>query len=438
MIKRYSDPKLNQIFSETNKYQSWLDIELSVIEAYHHYNIIDSETFKQIKKKAKFTEAEILRREKDTRHDYMAFINTVMANLNEAEGKYFHRGITASDVVDSAQSLRLNQANQIIITNLNKLLTTILTLAKQEKSTMCMGRTHGMHAEITSLGLKLLNFHQDLSYSKQQFIKASQNVCQIILSGQVGNYNSVPMKIQEYVANKYKLKNSLISTQITSRIYHCDYAFACALIAASIEKLATEIRHLQRSEVNEWSESFQKKQTGSSDMPQKRNPILSENMCGLSRIIKSNVFVALQNVNLWHERDISHSSNERIYLEENLQITNFLIKRMTNVISNLQINYQQITKNVDSSLQTTFSHHILLKLTLDKNWTRENAYAFLKQVSQKSTQTKTPLQEILTLEKKWPYSQSETKKLFDKTHYIKEVDNIFKKYCDSLNKVAKP
>ena len=331
MIPRYSRKEISKIWEAKNKYQIWLDIEILICEALNKFGEISDLSLKNIKKKAKFNEDRIDEIEKEIKHDVIAFLTNIAEYIGK-DARFIHKGVTSSDILDTCLSIQLKQSLKIIIPELKKLIIELKKLALVHKKTVCIGRSHGIFAEPTTFGLKMLGKYCEFQRSYERLLEAEKNISICAISGAVGTFANISPKVQEYVAKKMNLKSEKVSTQIIPRDRHAYLFSILGILASSIENLSVEIRHLQRSEVREVEEFFSIKQKGSSAMPHKKNPVLSENLTGIARIIRGNVLPSMENIALWHERDISHSSVERIICPETLILTDFAIHRMTDVI----------------------------------------------------------------------------------------------------------
>ena len=376
MIDRYSRKEIRKIWDDYNKYSIWLDIELAAAEAMEKFNIIPKGVVKKVKSKAKINVKRILQIEEKVKHDVIAFLTSITEKAGK-DAKYLHKGMTSSDVLDTCFNLQLKQSGEILIKDLDKLLKSIKRQAIKHKYTLCIGRSHGIHAEPITFGLKMLSFYQEFHRNKKRLINSIQEISTCAISGAVGTFANVDPRIEKYVAKKLNLSIEPISTQIIPRDRHAQYFSTLAIIASSVERLAVEIRHLQRTEVLEVEEFFGKKQKGSSAMPHKKNPILSENLTGLARLIRSSVIPALENVVLWHERDISHSSVERNIGPDATIALDFALTRLSNVIKNLNIYSKNMFKNLNLTNGIFFSQRVLLELTT-AGFTREEAYKIVQ------------------------------------------------------------
>ena len=399
MIERYSRKEIKQIWEDYNKYSIWLDIELAAAEAMEKFKIIPKGVSKKKKKKAKINVKRILEIENKVKHDVIAFLTSITEKVGN-EARYLHKGMTSSDVLDTCFNLQLKQSGEILLKDLNQLLISIKRQALKHKYTLCIGRSHGIHAEPLTFGLKMLSFYQEFFRNKKRLETSIKEISTCAISGAVGTFANVDPKIESYVAKKLKLNVEPISTQIIPRDRHAQFFSTLGLIASSIERLAIEIRHLQRTEVLEVEEFFDKKQKGSSAMPHKKNPILSENLTGLSRLIRSHVAPAFENVALWHERDISHSAVERNIGPDSTVTLDFALVRLNNLIKNLNIYPKKMRKNLEITQGLFFSQRVLLELT-NSGLTREQAYSMVQKIAMKSWKSNTSFYQNILNEKKF-------------------------------------
>ena len=376
MIERYSRKDMKNIWEDFNRYSIWLDIELAAAEAMEKLRIIPKGVVKKVKSKAKINPKRILQIESKVKHDIIAFLTSITEKAGE-DAKYLHKGMTSSDVLDTCFNLQLKQSGEILLKDIIQLLHSIRKQALKHKFTLCIGRSHGIHAEPITFGLKMLGFYQEFLRNKNRLENSIKEISTCAISGAVGTFANVDPRIEKYVAKKLKLFVEPISTQIIPRDRHAQYFSTLGIIASSIERFATEIRHLQRTEVLEVEEFFGKKQKGSSAMPHKKNPILSENLTGLARLIRSTVMPALENVALWHERDISHSAVERnIGPDANIAL-DFALNRLSNVVKNLNVYPKNMKKNLEITNGIFFSQRVLLELTA-AGFTREQSYKIVQ------------------------------------------------------------
>lgn len=425
MIDRYTREEMGAIWTEENKYNAWLEVEILACGAWAELGVIPKEDAGKIRKKAAFTVERIYEIEQETRHDVVAFTRTVSESLGE-ERKWVHYGLTSTDVVDTALSYLLKQANTIIRTDLERFIDVVKEKAIEHKHTVMMGRTHGVHAEPTTFGLKLALWYEEMKRNLDRFNEAAERVEFGKLSGAVGTYANIDPFVEEYVCKHLGLSPAPLSTQTLQRDRHAAYMSVLALIATSIEKFATEIRGLQKTETREVEEFFRKGQTGSSAMPHKRNPIASENMSGMARVVRGYMVTAYENVSLWHERDISHSSAERVILPDATIALNYMLNRFTNVVKNLTVNPENMKRNIDKTFGVIFSQRVLLAL-IDKGLSREAAYGVVQPLAMEAWETETHFKQLLEQNKivQENLSNEEIEDCFDHTYHLKNVDFIF-------------
>ncbi|HET6872574.1 MAG TPA: adenylosuccinate lyase, partial [Sporolactobacillaceae bacterium] len=372
MIERYARPEMTAIWTDQNKFNAWLEVEILACEAWAELGVIPKEDVVKLRENASFSIDRILEIEEETRHDVVAFTRAVSESLGD-EKKWVHYGLTSTDVVDTALSYLLKQANEILLKDLERFLDVIKAKAIEHKNTIMMGRTHGVHAEPTTFGLKMALWYEEMKRNIERFKQAVETVRVGKLSGAVGTYANIDPFVEAYVCEKLGLEAAPVSTQTLQRDRHAHYMSTLALIATSIEKFAVEIRGLQKSETREVEEFFAKGQKGSSAMPHKRNPIGSENMTGIARVIRGFMMTAYENVPLWHERDISHSSAERIILPDATIALNYMLNRFTNIVKNLTVFPENMKRNMQRTHGLIFSQRLLLSL-VDKGLSREKAY----------------------------------------------------------------
>ena len=425
MIDRYSRKELKNIWEDQNKYKIWLDIELAAAEAMEKFKIIPKGVVKKVRSKAKINVKRILDIENNVKHDVIAFLTSITEKVGK-EARYLHKGMTSSDVLDTCFNLQLKQSGEILIKDIDVLLNTIKKQAKKHKLTLCIGRSHGIHAEPITFGLKLLTFYQEFLRNKKRLQNSIEEISTCAISGAVGTFANIDPKVESYVAKKLKLKVEPISTQIIPRDRHAQFFSTLGIIASSIERFATEIRHLQRTEVLEVEEFFGKKQKGSSAMPHKKNPILSENLTGLARLIRSAVVPALENIALWHERDISHSAVERNIGPDTTIALDFALNRLNNIVKNLNIYPQNMKKNLNLTNGLFFSQRVLLELTT-VGFTRERAYSLVQKNAMRSWNNKSSFYDNIVNDKeiinKIPVNK--INKLFDFSYHTKRINIIF-------------
>ncbi len=427
MISRYGNKEIDNIWTDENKYNTWLQVEIAACEAWNKLKVIPNKDLELIKAKAKVNLPRFFKIEEETKHDIVAFTRMISEKLGN-EKKWIHLGLTSTDVVDTSQNYLIKESNEII---LKKLLAFKEVLKKQaivNKSQIIMGRSHGIFGEPTSLGLKFLLWYAEIDRQIIRFKTAAKAIEVVKLSCSMGNFAHIEFGIEEYVAKKFGLDIDPITTQVTQRDRHVALFSVFANIASTLEKIATEIRLFQRSEVGELIEGFTKGQKGSSSMPHKKNPIGSENICGLSRLIISNASVSLENNVLWHERDISHSSNERIIIPDSYNLLAYTLTRITNVIKNIVINKENIAKNIAKCNNVFFSQVILTHIIKYKNVTREEIYDFIQKCTFECMTKNKDFKEILINNgiNKW-ILEKELNDLFNINYFIRQVDKLFKR-----------
>lgn len=428
MIDRYCLDKMKQIWDLQAKFGYYLKVEIAVCEAYSELGEIPTENLEQIKKGATFDLKRIDEIENEVHHDVIAFLTNVNEGLGE-NAKYMHKGLTSSDVIDTAFSLQIKDASSIIADDLANIIVTLKKMSKRYKDTVCIGRSHGIHAEIMTFGVKLLNWLDTFERAYKNFLIVADEVRVGQISGPVGTYSNVPVEIEQLVCKNLDLKPARISTQIIARDVYARYMNELAMIATIIEQFATEIRNLQRTEIFELQESFSSHQKGSSAMPHKRNPVLCENLCGLSRVVRGNAQVAMQNVVLWHERDISHSSAERIIFPDSTILVDFMLNRFNSVVENLVVYEKNMLKNTNLYGGIVYSQKLLLKL-VDKGLTREKAYEIVQKNALMAIDNDGNFKENLALDNDINeiLSKEEIEKCFDEKEYLKNIDSIFAKF----------
>lgn len=424
MIDRYSRPQMAAIWTLENKFKLWLKVEILACEAWVKLGHIPAQAVEKIRDKACFSVERILELEESTRHDVVAFTRCVAESLGP-ESRYIHYGLTSSDVVDTAFSLQLVQAVDIIEAGLKMLLAVLATQADTHRHTVMMGRTHGVHAEPTTLGLKFALWHQEFQRQCQRLAAARRDIAVGKLSGAVGSFANIPPEIEEYVCAKLKLEPAPVSTQVLQRDRHGALMTTLALIAASIEKVALEVRNLQRTETREVEEPFYAGQKGSSAMPHKRNPVNCEQLCGLSRVVRSNSIAALENIALWHERDISHSSVERVIFPDSTILVDYMVHKLISIMEGLQIYPQQMQANIQLSRGLSFSGSLLLAL-VDKGLTREEAYDLVQGAAMRVWQGDGEFQEVLAQDPKVRefLSEQELARIFNYDRLLARVDQV--------------
>ncbi|KAA0815835.1 adenylosuccinate lyase [Bacillus licheniformis] len=427
MIERYSRPEMAAIWTDENRFQAWLEVEILACEAWAELGVIPKEDVKVLREKASFDNNRIFEIEQDTRHDVVAFTRAVSETLGE-EKKWVHYGLTSTDVVDTALSYLLKQANEILLKDIERFIDILKEKAKEHKYTVMMGRTHGVHAEPTTFGLKLALWYEEMKRNLERFKQAKEGIEVGKISGAVGTYANIDPFVEQYVCEKLGLKAAPISTQTLQRDRHADYMAALALVATSIEKFAVEIRGLQKSETREVEEFFAKGQKGSSAMPHKRNPIGSENMTGMARVIRGYMLTAYENVPLWHERDISHSSAERIILPDATIALNYMLNRFGNIVKNLTVFPENMKRNMDRTLGLIYSQRVLLAL-IDTGMAREEAYDTVQPKAMEAWEKQVPFRQLVEAEEKITsrLSPEQINDCFDYNYHLKNVDYIFER-----------
>ena len=362
MIERYSRKEVKKIWEEKNKYQIWLDIEIAAAQAMEKYKIIPKGISSKVRKKAKINVDRIHKIENKVHHDVVAFLTSITEKVG-IKGKFLHKGMTSSDVLDTCFNIQLVQASKILIKDIDEILIVLKNKSLNYKKTICIGRSHGIHAEPTTFGLKLAGFYEEFKRNKKRLISAVKEISTCAISGAVGTYANVDPRVESYVAKKFNLMVEPVSTQVIPRDRHAYYFSVLAIIGGSIERVATEIRNLQKTELQEVAEFFDKKQKGSSAMPHKKNPILSENLTGLARMVRSYVVPALENISLWHERDISHSSVERNIGPDSTITLDFALNRLASILKNMTVYPKKMLENLNLSNGIIFSQRVMLELT---------------------------------------------------------------------------
>ena len=427
MIDRYSRKEIKEIWDEKNKYQIWLDIEIYAAKAMEKLKIIPKGVSAKIRKKAKINVDRINKIEGKVHHDVIAFLTSITEKVGP-HGKFLHKGMTSSDVLDTCFNIQLLKAGKILIKDIDELLKILKIKSLKYKKTICIGRSHGMHAEPTTFGLKLIGFYEEFKRNKKRLENAIKEISTCAISGPVGTYAGIDPKIESYVAKKFNLKIEPVSTQIIPRDRHAYYFSVLAIIAGSVERVATEIRNLQKTEIQEVEEFFSKNQKGSSAMPHKKNPILSENLSGLSRLVRSYAIPALENITLWHERDISHSSVERNIAPDSTITLDFALNRLKNILKNMNVYPNKMLKNLNITNGLIFSQRVMLELT-KHGFSREKAYKIVQKHAQNTWRNNTSFYDNLIkdslINKK--ISNKDLKRIFDINYHTKKIDMIFKR-----------
>ena len=425
MIPRYSRPIMKKIWDEENKFKIWFEIEAHAADGMACNGTIPKEAAKKIWELGKFEIDRINEIEKETKHDVIAFLTNLSENIGP-EARFLHQGMTSSDVLDTTLSVQMVQATNILQEGLKKLLSSIKKRAFEHKNSICIGRSHGIHAEPTTFGLKLASFYAEFDRSYERLSRVRDEISVCAISGAVGTFANIDPSVETYVASKMGLKPETISTQVIPRDRHASWFSCLSIIASSIERLAVEIRSLQRTEIREVEEYFSSGQKGSSAMPHKRNPVLTENLTGIARIVRASVIPAMENVALWHERDISHSSVERVFAPDASIALDFAIARMNNVIENLLIYPDRMKENMDQLKGLVNSQQVLLKLT-QSNISREDAYSIVQEIAMQVWDGKGSFLSLLKENKtiKDKISEEELVELFDENYHTKNTDFIF-------------
>ena len=427
MISRYSREEMTKIWAEENRFDAWLEVEILASEAWAELGVIPKDEVKNIRPNARIDVDRIKEIEAETRHDVVAFTRQISETLGE-EKKWVHYGLTSTDVVDTAQSYILKQANEIIEQDLNNFIEILADKAREHKHTLMMGRTHGVHAEPTSFGIKMALWHQEMVRNLKRFKDVREEIEVGKMSGAVGTFANIPPEVEEYVCKHLGLTPAPVSTQTLQRDRHAHYIAVLALIATSVEKFAVEVRHLQKTETREVEEAFAKGQKGSSAMPHKRNPIGSENVTGIARVIRGYVSTAYENVPLWHERDISHSSAERIMLPDVTIALNYMLNRFGRIMKNLTVFPENMKANIDKTFGLVYSQQIMLTL-IDKGLSREEAYDLVQPKAMESWEIKVPLRELAGKDERIQevLTAEELDECFNENHHLSRVDTIFKR-----------
>lgn len=425
MIDRYSRPEMAELWTLESKYRAWLEVEIAVCEAWTRLGVIDAESMKTIREKADIDVDRILAIEEETRHDVIAFLTGLEEKVGPA-ARFIHLGCTSSDIVDSANGLLLGRAGDKIVADLEMLLEVLKTLALNNKGQLCMGRTHGIHAEPTSFGLKMLGFYAEFTRHLERVKAAVDGVRVGKISGAVGTYALLNPEVERIACDLMGLHADPISTQIVQRDRHAAFFTALAVCAGGIERLCTELRHLQRTEVLEAEEGFRKGQKGSSAMPHKKNPISAENMCGLARVIRCNALAAMENQALWHERDISHSSVERVIMPDSTIGMDYVLHRLAGVLKNLRVIPENMERNLMSSFGLFFSQRVLVSL-IESGMARQEAYVMVQRVAMHSWETRTSFPDNIRANADIAKHLSAEKldNLFDAKFYLQHEEMIF-------------
>ena len=425
MVPRYSRKEMVDIWSDDSKYSIWLDIEVYALEGMEIEGIVPKGTAKIVREKASFESKRIDEIESEIKHDVLAFLTNISESVGP-EARFIHQGMTSSDVLDTCLNIQLKKAGELIIKDLDNLLISIKSQALKHKRTICVGRSHGIHAEPTTFGLKMLQAYAEFSRNRDRMKSAVEEISSCAISGSVGTFANIDPSVEAYVAKALNLKIEPISTQIIPRDRHAVFFSTLAVVASSIERISTEIRHLQRSEVLEVEEFFSSKQKGSSSMPHKRNPVLTENLTGLARVVRSSVIPALENISLWHERDISHSSVERFIGPDATVTLDFALNRLNNVIENMIVYPENMMKNLEKFNGLVFSQRVLLSLT-QKNISREDSYSMVQRNSMKVWNEEGSFYDLIKADEEISsiLSKDEIEDIFDLNYHLRQIETIF-------------
>lgn len=427
MIERYTRPEMGRVWTDENRYQKWLDVEIAACEAMAHEGMIPKEALAQIKSRAGFSVDRILEIEAETRHDVIAFLTNVEEHVGPAS-RYIHLGLTSSDILDTSLALLLKEAMDLIMAGVKGFLNTLKAKAMEHKNTPMIGRSHGIHAEPITFGFKLTVWYSEMARNLTRLSQAREMISYGKLSGAVGTFANIPPQVEALTCQKLGLKPAPVSTQIIQRDRHAQYFTTLAILAGTLEKIAVEIRHLQRTEVLEAEEPFAKGQKGSSAMPHKKNPIGSENISGLARLIRSNSLAAMENMPLWHERDISHSSVERVIAPDSTILMDFILHRLNGILSGLVVHPDQMMKNLQQTKGLIFSQQVLIKLA-EKGLERQKAYVMVQRNALKVWDTGKEFKTLLMEDDEVSryLDRKEIEAIFDLEYHLKHVDDVFQR-----------
>lgn len=427
MIERYSCPEMKKVWEEENKFKIWLKVEIAICEGWAKLGVIPETALKEIKKKARFEIIRIKEIEEEVRHDLIAFVKAVSFNLGE-EAKYLHLGVTSYDIEDPALSLLMKESAKIVIEDIENLVKIIKEKAKSHKWTVMIGRTHGVHAEPITFGLKLSVWLSEMERNLGRMKSAREAIGYGKVSGAVGTYANIDPQIEEYVCKRLGLKVAPVSTQILQRDRHAQFITTLAIVASSLEKFATEIRNLQRTEILEVEEYFARGQRGSSAMPHKRNPIICERICGLSRVIRSYALASLENISLWHERDLTNSSVERVIIPDSCILIDYMLRKMASVIDNLVVHKDRMRKNLEKTKGLIFSQKVMLSL-IEKGMSREDAYKLVQSKAMRAWEEEKDFRMLLTKDKRIAkiLSEEEIDNCLEPKLYFKNLERVFKR-----------
>ena len=430
MVPRYSRKEMVEIWSDVSKYSIWLDIEIHALEGMEKVGIVPVGTAKIVKEKATFDSKRIDEIEAEIKHDVLAFLTNISESVGP-EARFIHQGMTSSDVLDTCLNIQLKRAGELLLKDMDLLLSSIKSQALKYKKTICVGRSHGIHAEPTTFGLKMLQAYAEFSRNKRRLELSVEEISSCAISGSVGTFANIDPSVEKHVAKALGLKVEPVSTQIIPRDRHAAFFSTLGIIASSVERLATEIRHLQRSEVLEVEEFFSSKQKGSSSMPHKRNPVLTENLTGLARVVRSSVMPALENISLWHERDISHSSVERFIGPDATITMDFALNRLNNVVENMVVYPDNMMKNLEKFNGLVFSQRVLLSLT-QKDISREDSYLMVQRNSMKVWNGEGTFYELIKKDEEICsiLSDDEIDDIFDLNYHLKHIEEIFQRVLE--------
>lgn len=427
MIDRYTRPEMGRIWTEENKLAKWLEVELAALDALARYNYIPKKIPALVRKKAKFSLARVKKIESTVQHDVIAFLTNLSEHVGK-NGRFVHFGLTSSDILDTGLALQLKDASKILIRDLEEFISVLGKKAREHKKTLMVGRSHGVHAEPITFGLKMALFYAEFKRNLDRLEHAAETVAYGKISGAVGTFANVPPKVEVYVCKKLGLKPAPISTQVIQRDRHAEYMTTLAIVGGSLEKLATELRNLQKTETLEVEEGFGRGQKGSSAMPHKRNPITSERIAGLSRILRGNAIAAMENIALWHERDITHSSVERVIFPDSTILLDYMLTTMTEVLKNLKVHKHKMLHNLNLSRGMVFSQVLLLRL-IEKGLTREKAYKIVQDCAKKVWDEGLHFREAVMDDPQIRsfLNPNEIDRVFDYDYHTKHVNHIFKR-----------
>ena len=424
MIERYTRPEMGSLWSDQSRFEAWLEVEIAVCEAWHRLGRIDSQNMQEIREKADFSLERIYEIEQETRHDVIAFLTAVEEKVGPA-ARFIHLGCTSSDIVDTANALLLVRAGKLILKGVDDFLAVLGRVIRENKGQLCMGRTHGIHAEPTSFALKLATFYAEFKRARQRFVEALEGIRVGKISGAVGTYAMLEPELEKIALDILGLKVDEISTQIIQRDRHAAYFTSLAILAGGVERLCVELRHLQRTEVLEVEEGFAKGQKGSSAMPHKKNPISAENLTGLARLCRTNSLASLENMALWHERDISHSSVERVIMPDTTILIDYMLARLTGLIANLRILPENMARNLELSHGLFFSQRVLLAL-IETGMQRQEAYVLVQRLAMESWNTAQNFEKLVRSSREIAGRLDNAKlaAIFDIQYYLRHEQDI--------------